>query len=201
MKSTSLGSSSVRIAAMSALRSTAGPDMTRSDEPISAAMMPASEVLPRPGGPASSTCSHGSPRARAASRKIESCSLISSWPTNSARLRGRSERSNSSSPGPRNASGIRAPVAALTRRPGDGAREREPHALLDRQRLVDGPQRRLGLGHRHAEPDERVAGGGVVVARRRCSRRRGRGQTAPTLSLRSMTTRSAVPAGRCRGCS
>ena len=58
---------------MSALRSTAGPDMTRSVDPISAAMIPASDVLPSPGGPASRTCSHGSPRARAAARKIPSC--------------------------------------------------------------------------------------------------------------------------------
>ena len=76
MKRTSWGSRAVRIAAMSALRSTAGPDMTRSVEVISVAMMPARDVLPRPGGPARSTCSHGSPRRRAASRKMPSCSLI-----------------------------------------------------------------------------------------------------------------------------
>ena len=90
MNSTSLGSSAVMIAAMSALRSIAGPDMIRSAELISAAMIPASDVLPRPGGPASSTCSQGSSRARAASRKIESCSLTASWPTNSDSRRGRS---------------------------------------------------------------------------------------------------------------
>ena len=38
MNSTSLGSSAVRIEAMSAFRSTAGPDITRSADPISAAL-------------------------------------------------------------------------------------------------------------------------------------------------------------------
>ena len=102
---------------MSALRSTAGPDMTRSVEDISTAMIPASDVLPRPGGPASSTCSHGSPRRRAASRKMPSCSLTWAWPTNSARLRGRSDRSNSSSPGATRASGRRTSGVALMPHP------------------------------------------------------------------------------------
>ena len=129
------------------------------------------------------------PRRRAASRKIESCSLICSWPTNSARLRGRSERSNSSSPGARSASGIRAPAAALTRPPGrDGAREREPHALLDREGLVDVAA---------APPRPRRPTCPARPARRapRCGRRRRRSAASPsatvaarppTLSLRSI---------------
>ena len=62
MKKTDPGSSPVRKAAMSALRSSAGPAVCTNGTPSSAATMFASEVLPRPGGPASSTWSRGSPR-------------------------------------------------------------------------------------------------------------------------------------------
>ena len=55
-------------------------------------MICASEVLPSPGGPASSTWSSASPRAFAASSAIESCSLTRSCATKSASVRGRSER-------------------------------------------------------------------------------------------------------------
>ena len=51
MKKTLPGSSAVRNAAMSALRSSAGPAVWTSGAPSSAATMCASEVLPRPGGP------------------------------------------------------------------------------------------------------------------------------------------------------
>ena len=61
-------------------------------------MICASEVLPSPGGPASRTWSSASPRPRAASSAIPSCSFTRSWPTNSASEPGRSERSISSSP-------------------------------------------------------------------------------------------------------
>ena len=58
---------------------------------------PASDVLPRPGGPARSTWSSASPRWRAASRKIASCCLTASCPMKSSSRRGRSELSSSSS--------------------------------------------------------------------------------------------------------
>ena len=58
------GSSAVRNAATSPLRSSAGPAVGTKPTPSSAATMPASDVLPRPGGPASSTWSSGSPRAQ-----------------------------------------------------------------------------------------------------------------------------------------
>src|SRR5215210_2195869 len=61
-------------------------------------MMWASEVLPRPGGPASRTWSSGSPRRRAASMKMPSCSVTWTWLTKSASFGGRSDRSKSSSP-------------------------------------------------------------------------------------------------------
>jgi hypothetical protein len=55
MKKTLPGSSEVRKAAMSALRSSAGPAVCTIGTLSSAAMMFASEVLPSPGGPASRT--------------------------------------------------------------------------------------------------------------------------------------------------
>ena len=51
MKSTSPGWRLVRMAAMSPARSTAGPEVTRMATSISVAMMLASVVFPRPGGP------------------------------------------------------------------------------------------------------------------------------------------------------
>ena len=65
--------------------------------PSSAATIWASEVLPSPGGPASSTWSSASPRLAAASMETASWSRTASWPTKSASRRGRSERSTSSS--------------------------------------------------------------------------------------------------------
>ncbi len=52
MKSTSPSESLVRMAARSPGRSRAGPEVICSSTPISAATIPASEVLPSPGGPA-----------------------------------------------------------------------------------------------------------------------------------------------------
>src|SRR5262245_15720863 len=97
MKKTLPGSSAVRKAATSALRSSAGPAVWISGASSSAAMMCASEVLPSPGGPASSTWSSASPRRRAASMKTVSWSVTWTWLTKSASLGGLSERSNSSS--------------------------------------------------------------------------------------------------------
>src|SRR5438034_119707 len=97
MNSTSLGSKFVRMAARSPGRSRTGPEVWRRLTPISRAMMCASVVLPSPGGPNSSTWSSASPRARAAWMKISSWPRIFSWPTYSARVAGRSERSNCSS--------------------------------------------------------------------------------------------------------
>src|SRR6267143_2133298 len=97
MNSTSLGSRFVRMAARSPGRSRTGPEVWRRLTPISRAMMCASVVLPSPGGPNSSTWSSASPRARAAWMKISSWPRIFSCPTYSARVPGRSERSNCSS--------------------------------------------------------------------------------------------------------
>ena len=66
------------------------PPSERTGPPSSAAMIWASEVLPSPGGPASSTWSSASPRALAASIATASCSRSWRCPTNSSRRRGRS---------------------------------------------------------------------------------------------------------------
>ena len=62
MNSTPPSSRFVRIAARSPARSSAGPLVGCMRAPISVAMMPASVVLPRPGGPANSTWSTAWPR-------------------------------------------------------------------------------------------------------------------------------------------
>src|SRR2546421_2284398 len=99
MKRMSRSPRPVRIAATSPLRSSAGPATERSPTPSSSRTMYARLVLPRPGGPISRRWSSASLRPRAASSVVASCSLTRSWPTNSSRLRGRSERSSSSSSG------------------------------------------------------------------------------------------------------
>src|SRR5436190_7343386 len=97
MNSTSRGSRLVSSAARSPGRSSTGPEVWRRLTPSSCAMMCDSVVLPRPGGPNSSTWSSDSLRLRAASMKIESCPRIFSWPTYSSSRRGRSARSRASS--------------------------------------------------------------------------------------------------------
>src|SRR3954447_12765030 len=61
MKKTERGSSAVRNAATSPLRSSAGPAVCTNGTPSSAATIWASDVLPSPGGPASRTWSSASP--------------------------------------------------------------------------------------------------------------------------------------------
>ena len=58
-KSTSPSARLVRMAARSPARTRAGPDVIRKPAPISLATIPASEVLPSPGGPANSRWSAG----------------------------------------------------------------------------------------------------------------------------------------------
>ena len=82
---------------MSALRSSAGPAVCTKRTPSSSATMRASEVLPSPGGPASSTWSSGSLRAAAAPIETASWAFTACCPTNSSSRRGRSRGSRSSS--------------------------------------------------------------------------------------------------------
>src|SRR5438067_1901250 len=62
MKRTSPSVRSVRMAARSPPRTSAGPEVIRSPAPISLATMPANVVFPSPGGPAKSRWSTAQPR-------------------------------------------------------------------------------------------------------------------------------------------
>ena len=84
-------------AARSPAFSMAGPEVTRTFTPISLAMMPDRVVLPRPGGPWSSTWSRGSWRILAAWMNTSRLPLAFSWPIYSRRVLGRREYSFSSS--------------------------------------------------------------------------------------------------------
>src|SRR5579859_2475222 len=95
--STSRGSRLVSNAARSPGRSSTGPEVWRRFTPNSWAMMWASVVLPRPGGPKISTWSRASARFLAAVMKMSICSRTAGWPTYSARVRGRMARSTASS--------------------------------------------------------------------------------------------------------
>src|SRR5450830_930275 len=99
---TSPSESEDRIAARSPACWIAGPLLILSGAFISAAMIMDSVVLPRPGGPESSTWSALRPRIREASRTSESCLRTRCWPTKSCRFLGRSAasmaRSSGSSP-------------------------------------------------------------------------------------------------------
>ena len=173
---------------MSPLRSSAGPAIWRMPTPSSRRTICASEVLPRPGGPASRTWSSASPRACAASSATASCSFTRSWPTKSASDCGRSERSNSSS---RLVASIGRDEARLAHA---ACLQRRAHLLLDRQLLVDVRERALGVDERPAELDERVAGeqrAAAGGARDEPVRRR----SSPSARAR----RAARSCGRCPG--
>ena len=193
MNRTSRASSEVRIAARSPLRSSDGPATVRIPTPSSSRMMYARLVFPSPGGPTSSTWSSASPRVIAAVSTTSSCAFSRSCPTNSARCRGRSERSNSSSAPSERRRERRAdsliPAPALVEPRAHAAfLQRLAHALLGREIRIDLGERPLGVEHRVAELDERIAGG-QVVARRRPAARPGR---SPIFSFSSSTTRCAV---------
>src|SRR5215211_117920 len=170
MKRTSRSSSPVRIAAMSPLRSITGPATVRMPTPSSFRTMKASDVLPRPGGPASRTWSSASPRPFAASSAIDSCSFTRGWPTKSASVFGRSDRSSSTSSGSssRATTLIPGPPGNAQHFLGFSCRfpQRGAYLLLDRQALVDAGERALRVDQRPAELDERVARDEVAVRRR-----------------------------------
>src|ERR1044072_7474446 len=79
---------------MSPAFSMAGPAVERNSAPISFAMMFASVVLPKPGGPVSSTWSSASRRPRAAFMYTRRFSLTWRWPMYSSMRVGRSVSSN-----------------------------------------------------------------------------------------------------------
>ena len=152
---------------MSPLRSSAGPAVITNGTSSSAARICASDVLPSPGGPASSTWSSASPRAAAASSETASCSLSAGWPTNSSSRRGRSERSSSSS-GVCSGVWMRAVTGSVMTCAPPSARWPSSSSA----RLAGGVgEQRLRLGGRVAELEQAVAGqqARVVAARGRGS--------------------------------
>ena len=113
----------------------AGPLVSRSGAPISAAMIIASVVLPSPGGPDSSTWSGARPRRRAASSTRPSCSRTRSWPMTSSRLRGPQRRLDA--PARRRRPRRRPATAGSRRRP---SRPPSSCGLVARSRLAQRPQ-------------------------------------------------------------
>ena len=97
MNRTSPGSRLVSMAARSPCLSSAGPLVCLMFTCNSLAIIVASVVLPRPGGPESRIWSRTSPRPRAALMKIRNCSFLASWPMKSFRSRGRRVMSSASS--------------------------------------------------------------------------------------------------------
>src|SRR5690606_25851888 len=96
MKSTARSSRLVRSAARSPALAMTGPEVERKLTPSSRAMICASVVLPRPGGPTNRTGSSASPRFFAASMKIFRLARAAACPTKSSSVCGRSETSRSS---------------------------------------------------------------------------------------------------------
>ncbi len=172
---------------MSALRSSAGPAVGMNGTSSSAATICASDVLPRPGGPASSTWSSASPRAAAAAMLTLSCSFIASWPTNSPSARGRSDASASSSGRSwgvcsRSAPGVRIirgrPSARARSGPRPSGRARRRAACPASASEKPSPIRPSRASERGSSPPR------VITI--------GSSSTGPTFSRSSTTIRSAV---------
>ncbi len=187
MNSTSCGCKLVSSAARSPARWMTGPDVARNPTPISRATICASVVLPRPGGPCSSTWSSGSRRAFAAWTKMRKFSRCFDWPMKSSSDCGRR------------------PTSAVSSASGCGATTRLPSALTvpapasparTSASILASPPRRLRRIH------HRAIGGALGIAeiyQRRDrigdrARRRDRAveigiAISPTLSRNSMTMR------------
>ena len=177
---------------MSPLRSSAGPAVCTNGASSSAATICASEVLPRPGGPASSTWSSAlAARGGRLERDARAARARASWPTKSSRRRGRSERSSSSSP---------SSVAGVWMR---GSSVVGVSAVAPRSALCDAAPRRsrprraaeqlVGLGRREAELEQAVAREAPrVVAARDGDRAARRRRRRATFSRSSTMIRSAV---------
>src|SRR6266581_4402958 len=97
IKSTSPFSRLVRSPASSPAFSITGPLVFLMFTAMALAMICASVVLPKPGGPLSRICSSTSPRFRAASTNSSSRSQTFTWPVNSLNIGGRSDISKAGS--------------------------------------------------------------------------------------------------------
>src|ERR1043165_8149448 len=164
MKSVSPSCWFVMMATTSPGRSSAGPEVARSGEDISLAMMFASVVLPRPGGPKRSTWSRTSLRLRAAAMEISRFAFTLSWPMYSRSFFGRSESSACRSSS--RASGLRrwssGPLLRLSSGCTAGQRDRDHRPAPLARADVDPPPVLLhdAVGDGHAE----AGAGGEVGA-------------------------------------
>ena len=187
MKRISFSFKLVSSAARSPCFSMAGPEVTRMFTFISFAMMVESVVLPRPGGPYSSTWSRFSPRIRAASMYTRRFSLALSWPMYSSSVLGRRENSVSASAPvysgvtmrfSRSKSKLSMPCLPLSMPSQSGGEllQARPDQILHRQVLGTVGQRRSGLRLRITQ--RRQSGDGLAPVAG-AHRRRDRGRKAP----------------------
>ena len=142
--------------------------------PSSAAMIMASEVLPSPGAPDSSTWSGGRPRRRALSRTRPTCSRTRSCPTNSSSRRGRSAASTTRS---------WSPAPACTR-------ACSPRAASSASSRATSSSSLTGCAHR-ARPS--CAAPRAAAPGRRRRRRRGGSPASPSTDLVGLRGRPAQP--------
>src|SRR2546428_291148 len=136
MKMISRGSRAVRSAARSPARSMIGPAVALIGAFISAAMTWASDVLPTPGGPKSSTWSRASPRLTAASMATRRLATTCGCPTYSSNVRGRSDWSK-----PRSSSVARAEGGAARPQGGHQLRHLDAGQDVHRQPGADAAHR------------------------------------------------------------
>ena len=172
---------------MSPFRSSAGPATVRMPTPSSSRTICASVVLPRPGGPTSRTWSSASPRAFAAverDRELLLDALLADEVGEPARAERALERLLL---GREDRGGSRAAHAACP--------QREPDALLGGQLGIDLREHLLGLEHRVAELDERVAGGEGLAGAGASADGRSPCRACPSAPARSAPRSSC----RCRG--
>src|SRR5262245_36886938 len=159
MKSTSRARRFVRMAARSPGFSRTGPAVDFTGTRSSLAITIASVVLPRPGGPYSSTWSSASPRCVAAATATDRFSRTRSCPMYSSSVRGRSPASYCASSSTRE---------AVTRRSSDMFLDpgtSSPDPLCTRERLQHGPQQLLErfLGHVRERSIERFLDGRALI--------------------------------------
>ena len=139
---------------MSPLRSSAGPAVWTNGTSSSAATIWASEVLPSPGGPASSTWSSASPRLAAAAIETASWSLSASWPTKSSSRRGPQRAVELDRPGSSSGAWMRAHPSLTAAR--SAARGRSDPRCCRRRRRRAAPRSRWRCSPGRAAPRGRA---------------------------------------------
>ena len=166
MNRTSPSCRSVSVAARSPARASTGPDVTRSPTPISWATMPASDVLPSPGGPAKRRWSDGlaaTPRRLEDDREVPD--QLGAVPRTRVSVLGRSAAS---------------PALLARRRPG--------------RRRCAPPARRRGSSSRraHRASERPGAPGAARPPRCRCRRARSTARRTPRERVAELAERAAT---------